>query len=216
MSKIYIVNKKVVLNLESKEVDHIETGKTYTIGANEAALLQIFIDLPNEVLSKQYLIDNVWGKNGLIVEQGSLMQSVSVCRRSLNDKQGIIISTVRGKGYKFQADIIEEAQPTKQIIAKENKPFTDIWTQYSCIARPLFLLIISIFLGASISEITKPSIEEYVNVSEYNNCKVRLRGREIIIFDSATIYNYFDNYLLKGNDGQTFSYKKGFKGVDCQ
>ncbi|MEZ9462998.1 transcriptional regulator, partial [Vibrio splendidus] len=124
MSAEFIINDDIQVNLEESEIHHFKTGRTYPIGSNESELLKFFISRPNEVITRQVLIEQVWVSKGIYVEDGSLMQTISICRKALEDKSGMIIVTERGKGYRFAGQVTQDKERALRKIQSQPKQET--------------------------------------------------------------------------------------------
>lgn len=77
----------------------------------ERSVLLLMLERPNEVLSKEVIIESVWKSEN--VSDESLTRCIYILRRALchsNDNQ--IIATIYGKGYKFTqaVNIVEEPE----------------------------------------------------------------------------------------------------------
>jgi len=96
-----IINRRFEVDLEKSLVKDGITNHVSTLGVNETELLSYFLSHPNDLLSKKQLIDNIWTKRGVVVEESSLMNALSYCRKAFSDKNGEVIKTERGKGYRF-------------------------------------------------------------------------------------------------------------------
>jgi TolB-like protein len=66
-----------------------------------------FVTRPRELLPKSRLLDDLWP--GLVVEENSLPQVVSMLRQALGEKPGEnrYIVTVPRRGYRFVADVVQ-------------------------------------------------------------------------------------------------------------
>ncbi|WP_436876862.1 winged helix-turn-helix domain-containing protein [Siccibacter turicensis] len=85
---------------------HVETGEIRRLGEYHFALLITFISHSNNVLSRQYLMSEVW-KNR-VVGSNSLPTAIHALRVALDDngKQQEIIKTVPKKGYVLNKEFV--------------------------------------------------------------------------------------------------------------
>lgn len=83
-------------------------GKLLDLRPLEFKLLQVLMEKPGKVRSREYLLDYVWGVNSF-VELRTVDATVKRLRGAL-DKHGLaeVIKTVRGAGYRFTAPVKEE------------------------------------------------------------------------------------------------------------
>ena len=71
-------------------------------------LLGLFIRHPNEVLSRDLISQEIWGRESDPFERGIDVQ-VSRLRQALDDKDRTLIMTVRNKGYMLATETVYEA-----------------------------------------------------------------------------------------------------------
>ncbi|MDS1924700.1 winged helix-turn-helix domain-containing protein [Vibrio parahaemolyticus] len=100
------------------------TGKikeTLVLGENESRLLMYFIIHRNHIIPRKELIEFVWKKRRIIVNDSSLTQSISNLRRALRDssRKPTFIKTIPKSGYKFIA-------PVREVIVNEDENSDDI------------------------------------------------------------------------------------------
>lgn len=98
---------------------HVETGEVRRLGEYHYALLITFISHANDVLSRQYLMAEVW-KNR-VVGTNSLPTAIHALRAALDDngKQQEIIKTVPKKGYVFSKQFISEVEEENDAVDAE-------------------------------------------------------------------------------------------------
>ncbi|CAK2502913.1 OmpR/PhoB-type domain-containing protein [Vibrio crassostreae] len=100
-----LINQSFEVDLEKAFVKDLRSNNVSSLGVNETELIKYFLCHPNELLSKKELIDHIWTKRGVVVEESSLMNTLSTCRKAFGDKTGEVIKTERGKGYRFVATV---------------------------------------------------------------------------------------------------------------
>jgi len=90
----------LVLNPETMRVTRDD--EVIHLGSKEFQLLSLLMERPGRVLTRQQLLDMVWG-HGVYVEERTVDVHMSRLRRALNGgengKKADIIRTVRGAGY---------------------------------------------------------------------------------------------------------------------
>ncbi len=81
-------------------------GTVIPVSNAEFRLLTVFIDHPNRVLSRDFLLDAARGRNMDLFDR-SIDILVSRLRQKLNDNPRVpgVIKTVRGEGYVFDAKV---------------------------------------------------------------------------------------------------------------
>jgi two-component system OmpR family response regulator len=86
-------------------------GIVVSLGGSDYRTLRTLLDHPNRPLSREFLLDHVFGK-----EHTPLDRSIDVCvsrlRHHLKDeaRRAGLIRTVRNEGYMLVADVVHEAQ----------------------------------------------------------------------------------------------------------
>ncbi len=74
-------------------------GKPIHLGPTEYRLLQLFLERPDRVFSREQLLDQVWGRD-IHVEMRTVDVHIRRLRKALNEHGGHdMIRTVRGAGY---------------------------------------------------------------------------------------------------------------------
>ena len=87
-------------------LNRIETAKhTQNVGPRVMRLLIELLQHPNEVLSREYLLQKVW--NDVIVNEESLTKSISFLRSYFNQNDEQYIETIRAVGYRWIGPIPE-------------------------------------------------------------------------------------------------------------
>lgn len=86
----------LLLNRDTREV--FLDGRPITLTPREFELLEVFLLHPRQVMTREILLDRVWGTDYL--GDGNLIEvHVSALRDKLGDRQRQLIRTVRGVGY---------------------------------------------------------------------------------------------------------------------
>jgi two-component system phosphate regulon response regulator PhoB len=90
---------KVKMDIDSHQV-YIETNEI-NLSITEFNLLKIFMKNPNKLLSREQILNHVWGRNSF-VELRTVDVHILRLRKALKKyKQDHMLKTVRGAGYKF-------------------------------------------------------------------------------------------------------------------
>jgi DNA-binding response OmpR family regulator len=91
---------EVILNRSTREV--FQAGRPIQLTPREFELLEQFMLHPRQVLTRDVLLDRIWGTDYL--GDGNLIEvHVSALRDKLGDQQRTMIRTVRGIGYALSA-----------------------------------------------------------------------------------------------------------------
>jgi DNA-binding response OmpR family regulator len=84
------------LNRDTREV--FLDGRPVSLTPREFDLLEVFLLHPRQVMTRDQLLDRVWGTE--YMGDGNLIEvHVSALRDKLGDQQRHLIRTVRGVGY---------------------------------------------------------------------------------------------------------------------
>ncbi|CAK1714916.1 DNA-binding winged helix-turn-helix (wHTH) protein [Vibrio crassostreae] len=234
MSAEFIINDDIQVNLEESEIHHFKTGRTYPIGSNESELLKFFISRPNEVITRQVLIEQVWVSKGIYVEDGSLMQTISICRKALEDKSGMIIVTERGKGYRFAGQVTQDkeralrkilAQPTQQTAQPTESSIEESPTVEKTAptkkTNHVLALIALFVVTAGLSHylfayLNKNSLGEDLTGQHFISCKIETDEFTFNELFNVTLYEYKGQKVIIDNSGKSLSFPSEFKGVTCE
>ncbi|CDU05846.1 Cholera toxin transcriptional activator [Vibrio coralliirubri] len=234
MSAEFIINDDIQVNLEESEIHHFKTGRTYPIGSNESELLKFFISRPNEVITRQVLIEQVWVSKGIYVEDGSLMQTISICRKALEDKSGMIIVTERGKGYRFAGQVTQDkeralrkiqSQPKQETTQPESNTAPENSTTETTAATKKtnsLLALVALFVVAAglshylFSYLDRNSLGEDLVGQHFISCKIESDEFTFNELFNVTLYEYKGRKIIIDNSGKSLSFPAGFKGVTCE
>jgi Response regulators consisting of a CheY-like receiver domain and a winged-helix DNA-binding domain len=73
------------------------------LSVNEQRLLKIFLDNKGMILTRDMLIERIWGSSGDYVEENALSVTVNRLRTKIESRGGVKhINTVYGQGYRFE------------------------------------------------------------------------------------------------------------------
>lgn len=104
-----------VLTFEDLVLDPVagkatRAGKPLRLARKELQLLQVFMEHPHRVLSRQQLIDEVWGPRR-IVEPRTIDAHIRRLRVGLRDQRFELVRTIRHLGYRLGREHEEAAIP---------------------------------------------------------------------------------------------------------
>lgn len=88
--------KNVRLHVESGILEIEDTKKKLT--TKEAHLLELFLRHPRNILSKEQILESVWGVEGTAMENNVEIY-IHYLRKKLKERAHVVIETVRGIGY---------------------------------------------------------------------------------------------------------------------
>lgn len=98
---LHMVKKRTVMDVSYDEENNLLTGplKSCSLSKREGALLNVFFQNPNQILSRTTLLLKIWGPDS-DVEEGNLDNYIYFLRRRFkNIGSQIELKTVRGIGY---------------------------------------------------------------------------------------------------------------------
>ncbi len=73
------------------------------LSLNEQKLLKVFLDNKGRILTRDMLMNRIWGNDGDFVDENALSVTINRLRSKIDkDKTKKHISTVYGQGYKFE------------------------------------------------------------------------------------------------------------------
>jgi len=97
LSEEELVFDDITMDLAAHRVTR--DGKPIRLGPTEFRLLQLFMERPDRVFTREQLLDRAWGRN-IHVELRTVDVHIRRLRKALNAHGGIdVIRTVRGTGY---------------------------------------------------------------------------------------------------------------------
>lgn len=211
--KPIIINQTILLDRDGGEIRHLDTGLVFQLGANEVELLMCFIENQGELLERQVLINKVWESRGVFVEDGSLMQAISMCRRALQDSRGEIILTERGKGYRFVGNCSIKSTKLPKIKKREG---VNVNWKGNAIGFLVYLIsaVCTFFLYSSYNPALL-SLTDHIAISSFSSCNVNVDGREVASFVNGTRYEADWFTLLVGEGNASLSLPTSYQEVKC-
>lgn len=119
-----------------------------TLEHRHTCLLVYFLEHPNEILSKDHLIQTLWDKK--VVNEDSLTVAISQLRKALNDNARApeFIKTIPGIGYQFIYTKITPFEP-EQDLPQQPTPKNDQNSPTTPIKRKAFSLLFFILAGVT-------------------------------------------------------------------
>ncbi|MFY2508447.1 winged helix-turn-helix domain-containing protein [Vibrio pectenicida] len=216
-----IINEHLILNLLAGSVEDLTTGRKTMLGGNEVAMLKFMIEHPNVPLTKSTLLEQVWHKKGVIVEESSLLHCISSCRKALRDKDAEIISTVRGVGYRFNGGI-ENYQPKSVVPKTKAQPSTDTRqaeTNWLILNKQRSVYLVTFALSAFVSHWTvlswnSPWVEADYTETFYAQCT--LSTISPVILNQVRAFETGNQVILVKEDGSSVSYRPKDVEVVCE
>ena len=100
-------DKALVYNLDDMTFDFDKLifkkgDEEIILSVNEQRLLKIFLDNKGRVLTRNLLMDRIWGNDGEFVDENALSVTINRLRSKIDDGADVKhISTIYGQGYRF-------------------------------------------------------------------------------------------------------------------
>lgn len=103
-------NKSLILvaddiEVHMKEAKVYKSGKEIVLSKTELQFLIYFLENAGQILSKEMILDRVWGNDGQFVDDNTVTVNVSRLKNKLNVDN---ISNVRGLGYLWTGQVIRK------------------------------------------------------------------------------------------------------------
>ncbi|WP_050567160.1 winged helix-turn-helix domain-containing protein [Vibrio owensii] len=210
MNQCYIINESIRFNVCDNEIQHLESGLKFHLGTNESDLLKYFIANEGQLLSRHSLIQEIWVSKGVFVEDGSLMQAISMCRKALLDKQCKVIVTERGKGYRFNA-VVSQMGGVNPTSAPRVVSFFSRRGMTYALGAFFISAVFSYFAFKSV-----PNLGDTLSQAAFSRCKVVFNGEVKYNFSHGMKYTVGGFVLLVDETGKSVSYPEGYQGVTCE
>lgn len=91
--------KDLSLNRESCELR--KNGELIELTSVEYKIMELFMEHPGKVFTKQQIFENGWGEEYIIADN-NIMVCISKLRAKLDEDPSAYIKTIRGLGYRFE------------------------------------------------------------------------------------------------------------------
>ncbi|WP_117232834.1 winged helix-turn-helix domain-containing protein [Vibrio maerlii] len=213
-----LINDKYIFNALTGILEERDSGVKVSLGGNEVAFLQMMINHPKEPLSKTQLLEEVWFSKGVVVEESSLLNTVSTVRKALNDRGGEIITTIRGVGYQFNGRVEEfderaDKQASKQAINYPN-PLATKRNNLAYLGAFTASALLAFFAYTSLSS---PWVSADFSEERYIGCVVPTDNPDKpIVLNNVRSFSTGDQVILVANNGESVSYVPSQLEVNCE
>ncbi|MFW7522711.1 winged helix-turn-helix domain-containing protein [Vibrio ostreicida] len=215
-----IINNDYILNLRAGFVEDVKSGQKTMLGGNEISLLQYMVEHPHRPLPKSELLEQVWHSKGVIVEESSLLHCVSTCRKTLRDRNGELISTIRGVGYQFNGEV-KPYQPDQSVVEESNPMSVGNNASDSTVlffkSPARYALLFSLSAGLAYwlaSSFRSPWVEAEYSELHYQRCT--LETKQPITLDNVRAFDSGNQMILVDQQGMSVTYQKGEVEVNCE
>jgi len=147
--------------LDSKQTRLLYQGKELAIDPKLFELLVIFVNQPNIIISRDYILEHLW--SGSIVTDNAINKLIANLRKVLGDdpKQPQYIQTIPKRGYRFICNVtLVETSNAHPKIAQQNTNIKKVRLSTFSIAKITVLLMLSsVLLWQVFSPTEQPNIK---------------------------------------------------------
>ena len=179
---IYKIGQRYLFNVKTHQLTDKEDNTITELGLNESRLLAVFISSNGEVVTREQILEEVWNQRGLVVDETSVNQTVSLLRKFLGDnvKDQKIIKTVTKMGYKLTAGINVESVEIERKSTSNLKKISQRVFVFGLYIT-VFFAFFSLYVFGGINQ--GKSFNE--QLTDYN--KIRVDGIEILKYKNNNI-----------------------------
>ncbi len=207
------VNGSIQIDFVAGEIHHLETGRVYRIGTNESELLKYLCLHPHQTLTRQQLIEKVWRSKGIVVEDGSLMQTISLCRKALEDNDGRIIVTERGQGYRFTGDTQTSAEISKKPV--ESGKGSQTLSLNFILGLVVIFAVFSVSAYFTFSSKQQP-LQSTIETRAFSLCTLTTDELAYTTLSNVTSYRLGDKQIIIDEQGRSVTFPVGSEEVTCE
>jgi len=184
---LYTINGSIVFNTDDSTLRHIPTKDTVQINLPSARLLALILDSNGDILTREYLIVEVWDKHNLRGSNANLTQYLSIMRRALSafgcdeivitiPKIGIKLNTNHSVVKSPSFDGIESSPPAHLPKALLNKPGS--FLSWKVIVLCLYI-ISPVFIATAVL-VFKNNTSSLDNINIYLKSDFLAEGCEVV------------------------------------
>ncbi|WP_051303120.1 winged helix-turn-helix domain-containing protein [Psychromonas aquimarina] len=222
------INDLIVVDFKKESISYLNSGHKIQVPANEILLLRYFCSHSNQTLTKEDIIDFVWTSRGIVVDDGSLLQCISNCRKLLNNKETQLIKTERRVGYLFTGSVtpldkhhsesyMTADSVTEPVSSSDSKNKTR--SRYSSIAVYFLLFAVSAAVGIGSAMLFSSASPESTDNSPKKQSKCFIASQDsepALTIININKYDFANVQLLVPDTGKTVSISSGYQGVKCE
>ncbi|CZF79855.1 Transcriptional activator CadC [Grimontia celer] len=142
VSAYYRIGDIFLLDTRLHTLTNEDTSEMTELSLNESLLLQLLIKEKGEIVSRQQILADVWEPRGLVVDESSVNQSISLLRKAFNDnaKDQMVIKTIPKMGYLLvlEANPCEVMSPSESV-AENSHQASMGWGPYLAVVLLAFV-----------------------------------------------------------------------------
>ncbi|MCG3864657.1 MULTISPECIES: transcriptional regulator [unclassified Photobacterium] len=127
-AKKFLIGQRFIFDPNDNSlIDKLENNELIRLGSNESRALNLLIEDPSLIITRQRIHDYVWREQGFEVDDSSLTQAISTLRKALKDstKSPAFVKTVPKRGYQIIATVetyVGEEEADSNVTPLENLP----------------------------------------------------------------------------------------------
>lgn len=176
----YVINNRIIYRDDVSELCVIDDERyKISLTATINRLLLLFVKNENKVLSREFLLSQVWGSYGQIESGNNLNNALSQLRKALAELgEDEVLITLPKQGIQFQAGVarVDEAE-TQESFGLKKIPIGKMNARnlkYSWFCLTMTVLIFGLVaLGAGIRQIYIP-MTQFVPGQRIENCEIEM------------------------------------------
>jgi DNA-binding winged helix-turn-helix (wHTH) protein len=139
MIMIYNINDTINYNTADSTIRHFPTNEFIKLSISSGRLFEQLLDSKGEILSREYLMAEVWDKYGLSGTNSNLNQYISMLRRILADYGcDNLIITIPKIGLRINTDI-----PIQRELVSATSVIEDVRNDITSTDRPIAVMMVS-------------------------------------------------------------------------
>ncbi|MCJ8304654.1 winged helix-turn-helix domain-containing protein [Shewanella sp.] len=181
VAEIYGVGGRYVFNAKTDQLTDVSNDKIIELGLNESRLFSLLISHRGDVISREQILEEVWLKRGLVVDETSVNQTVSLLRKVLDDnvREQAYIKTVTKMGYMLTPGI-EITEISEDAKADSSERFY----RKSAVIKTIGAIFSGVLLALSLSSFLNEHAPEMA-VQPYTD--IKLDNVDLITYKDANV-----------------------------
>ncbi|MBH1922362.1 winged helix-turn-helix domain-containing protein [Serratia surfactantfaciens] len=176
----YVINNRIIYRDDTSELSVIDDEQyKVSLTATINRLLLLFVKNENKVLSREFLLSQVWGSYGQIESGNNLNNALSQLRKALAELgEGEVLITLPKQGIQFQAGVVRTDETGNQENPELNKIIIGNGSSRGmkylllCIAVAIFIGGLAMF-GIGMRQVHIPTTQ-FVPAQRIDNCEIEM------------------------------------------
>ncbi|BEO62843.1 transcriptional regulator [Serratia marcescens] len=201
----YVINNRVIYRDDVSELCVIDDELSkVSLTATINRLLLLFVKNDNKVLSREFLLTQVWGSYGQIESGNNLNNALSQLRKAFSELgEDEVLITLPKLGVQFQGsvarvdapDCAENVGSSKAIVGKDRfRRESYLWL----ILAASVLIFGLVVLGAGIRQVYIP-VAQFVPGPRIDNCKIEMiNSHHKLVYTNISVQDVRKNIVASG------------------